>query len=336
MVVAYHSSDTFSSVLAVSMASIMENNKAFEDITFYVLEKHISEENKTKLCHMVAEYGRKLVFIPMPNMQDEFNLPIAQVRAKWILDSYCRLFFGSILPNNVERVLYLDCDTLCNDSLDELWNMDLNNNYCAAVTDALGEKYYQLFEMNKTSRYCNSGMVLFDLKKWREDNIENEIAQYVRNHNGYVFFMEQSVMNIILQDRILILHPRYNVYTLISALKYHDLKTLRHCNRFYTDTEYNEAKEKPCIIHLTNLFLIKGRPWVEDCKHPFKDLFLHYRQLTPWREFPLQQNNYGILKKIQFALISIAPKKLLLWILGIVYEYIRPITIARQQKNRQN
>lgn len=49
MNVAYHSSDLFSSVLAVSMVSIMENNKDMDDITFFVLEKQISEENKQRL-----------------------------------------------------------------------------------------------------------------------------------------------------------------------------------------------------------------------------------------------------------------------------------------------
>lgn len=332
MNIAYHSSDSFTSVLAVSMVSIMENNKDADDITFYVLEKQISEENKSKLDEMVTNYGRKLVFIPMPNMQEDYNLPIAQVRARWILDSYCRLFLGTILPKNIERVLYLDCDTLCNGNLGELWRMDLGDNYCAAVTDALGENYYKLFAMAPTSRYCNSGMVLFDLKKWRDDNMENIVAQYVREHNGYVFFMEQSVMNIVLQDRITILHPQYNVYTLIAHLKYSDLKLLRHCERFYTEKEYNEAKEDPRIIHLTNLFLIKGRPWIYGNNHPFKDLFNKYRQLTPWKDKPLQPLNLSLMQKIQYALITIAPKKILLWMLGIIYEDIRPKQIARQQK----
>ena len=331
MNIAYHSSDTFSSVLAVSMASIMENNKAMDDITFYVLEKQISEDNKHKLQELVTSYGRTLVLIPMPNMQEEFDFPIAQVRKKWILDSYCRLFLGTILPKEVERVLYLDCDTLCDGDLNELWDLDLQGKYCAAVTDALGENYYALFKMNDTSRYCNSGMVLFDLKKWRDNAMEDVVARYVREHDGYVFFMEQSVMNIVLQDKIFILHPKYNVYTLISGLKYNELKLLRHCKRFYTEKECDEAKADSRMIHLTNLFLIKGRPWLAGNNHPYKDLYLQYRQKTPWAQEPLQKMDIGLIKKIQYAIIAIMPKKLLLGCVGLVYEYIRPKQIARQQ-----
>lgn len=332
MNIVYHCSDTFSSVLAVSMASIMENNKVMDNITFYVLEKQMSEENKHKLQELVASYDRHLVLIPMPNMQEEFDFPIAQVRKKWILDSYCRLFLGTILPKEVERVLYLDCDTLCDGDLNELWNLDLQGNYCAAVTDALGENYYALFKMNDTSRYCNSGMVLFDLKKWRDNAMENVVAHYVREHDGYVFFMEQSVMNIVLQDKIFILHPKYNVYTLISGLKYDELKLLRHCERFYTEKECDEAKADSRLIHLTNLFLIKGRPWLEGNNHPFKELYLQYRQKTPWADVPLQIMNLSFMKKVQYVIISMMPRKVLLGILGIVYEYIRPKQIARQQK----
>ena len=306
-----------------------------EYITFYVLEKQISEDKKQKLNGIVASYGRKLVLIPMPDMQKDFNFPIARVRKKWILDSYCRLFLGTILPKEVERVLYLDCDTLCHGSLKEFWHQDLEGNYCAAVTDAVGEHYYNLFEMNETSRYCNSGMVLFDLKKWREDKMEDKVAQYVRQHNGYVFFMEQSVMNIVLQDKIKILHPKYNVYTLISGMSYQELKLLRHCKRFYTEKECNEAKADPKLIHLTNLFMVKGRPWYEGNEHPYRELFLKYWGLTPWKDEPLMKMKLSTGKKIQFAVIKFVPRKLLLSLIGILYEEIRPKQIAKSQKKIQ-
>lgn len=330
MNVAYHSSDTFSSVLAVSMASIMENNQEMDDITFYVLEKQISDENKKKLREMVSSYGRNLVMIPMPDMQKVFNFPIARVRKKWILDSYCRLFLGTILPESVEKVLYLDCDTLCHGDLQDFWEIDLGGNYCGAVTDAVGEHYYDLFGMNNTSRYCNSGMILFNLKRWREDKLEDKVAEYVRQHNGYVFFMEQSVMNIVLQDRIQILHPKYNTYTLISALTYKELKWLRHCKRFYSEAECAEARRDPRLIHLTNLFLVKGRPWIEGNTHPYKDIFMDYRKLTPWKEKPLMKHHSSLAKCIQHSILNVFPHWLSLPLIGIIYEFIRPFQIARQ------
>lgn len=330
MNVAYHSSDSFAPVLAVSMVSIMENNKGMDNITFYVLEKQMSEASKQKLTQMVAAYNRKLVLIPMPDMQKDFNFPIARVRKKWILDSYCRLFLGSILPNDVERVLYLDCDTLCHGDLFDFWNMNIGNNYCGAVTDAVGEHYYELFDMNKTSRYCNSGMVLFDLKRWREDKMEDKVADYVRSKNGFVFFMEQSVMNIVLQDRIKILHPKYNTYTLISALSNQELRWLRHCKRLYCKEELEEARKDPRLIHLTNLFLVKGRPWLEGNNHPYKEIFMSYRTLTPWKNEPLMKENTSKLKQIEMGVIRLLPRWISLPIIGIVYEYIRPRQIARQ------
>ena len=198
--------------------------------------------------------------------------------------------------------------------------------------DAVGEHYYKLFGMNDTSRYCNSGMMLFNLKKWREDGIEGNVARYVRQHNGYVFFMEQSVMNIVLQDKIKILHPKYNVYTLISSMSYQDLKLLRHCKRFYTEKECEEAKTDPRLIHLTNLFMVKGRPWYEGNEHTYKELFMKYRMLTPWKDDSLMRMSLSTQKKIQFVVMKMFPRKLLLSMIGILYEYIRPIQIARSQK----
>ena len=331
MNIVYHSSDLFAPVLAVSMVSIMENNKGMDDITFYVLEKQMTEESKLKLTKMVAAYNRKLVLIPMPDMQKEFDFPIARVRKKWILDSYCRLFLGSFLPIDVERVLYLDCDTLCHGDLHEFWDTDLGENYCGAVTDAVGEHYYELFNMNKTSRYCNSGIVLFNLKRWRQDKLEEKVADYVRAKNGFVFFMEQSVMNILLQDKIKILHPKYNTYTLISALSFQEQRWLRHCKRFYSKQECDEARLNPRLIHLTNLFLIKGRPWIEGNTHPYKDIFMSYRMLTPWKDEPLLSLKISYSRRIVYTIINMLPRWISLPLIGVIYEYIRPWQIARQQ-----
>lgn len=88
---------------------------------------------------------------------------------------------GTLLPDDVDRVLYLDCDTLCNGSLHDFYNLNFGDNYAAGVIDCLSEAYYDLFDMDKTSRYCNSGMLLFNIKKWREDNMETIVANYVRS-----------------------------------------------------------------------------------------------------------------------------------------------------------
>lgn len=330
MNIVLHSSDLFSAVLAVSMVSILENNKEEQNLNFFVIEHEISESHKEALSMMVSKYNNaNLIFIPMPDINNQFGLGLKMIKSIWLFDSYCRLFLGTLLPENVERVLYLDCDTLCNGSLREFYDTDFEDNYAAGVIDCLSDSYYELFDMDKTSRYCNSGMLLFNLKKWRDDNMEKTVADYVRSKNGYVFFMEQSVVNILLQNKIKIVHPRYNTYTLMVAFSHDNLRRLRHCTRYYTDSEIDEAVNNPVIIHLTNGFYVKGRPWIEGNKHPFRNLFMKYRALTPWKDEPLFPDKSNRKQKAVVTIVKILPQNLMCSIVGWIYNVWRPNHIKK-------
>ena len=152
----------------------------------------------------------------MPDINKSEHLHLKKIKEKWIFDSYCRLFLDKLLPEEVEKVLYLDGDVLNIGSLKELWSLDMGESSAAAVIDCLGEKYYELLGLGKNARYCNSGVILFDLDKWRKDCMGDKVRKYVHDNNGYVFFMEQTVFNAVMQGKIKILHPKYNTYSMMQ------------------------------------------------------------------------------------------------------------------------
>lgn len=333
MNIVFHCSNSFVPVLSVSIISILEKNQNCDNIVFYIIENHISEENKRLLNMMVKTYQRELIFIPMPDMNKDFKLGLKIIKSNWHLDSYSRLFLGTILPNSVERVLYLDCDTLCNASLDKFYNTDLENYYCAGVIDCLSEAYYELFQLSKKSFYCNSGVILFDLKKWRDNNMESKVADYVRSKNGYVFFMEQSVMNIVLQEKIKIIHPQNNVYTLMVAFTHKNLYRLRQQKRYYSDQTIEKAIKSPTIIHLTNCFYIKGRPWIEGNEHPYKQLYIKYKAQTPWKNEPLLKDKTSWTQRYIFNIIRLLPQSIVCRLIGYIYNVWRINRIKRKMLN---
>lgn len=330
MNIVFHSSDLFSAVLVVSMVSILENNKEEQRIDFYIIEHEISEKHKKMITGMVDKYPNSFVhFIPMPDINVKFGLGLKMIKSIWLFDSYSRLFLGTLLPVDIDRVLYLDCDTLCNGSLHDFYHVDFEDNYAAGVIDCLSDAYYELFGMDKTSRYCNSGMLLFNLKKWRDDDMEKTVASYVRSKNGYVFFMEQSVVNILLQNKIKIVHPKYNTYTLMVAFTHDNLRRLRRCTRYYSDEEIDEAVRNPVLIHLTNGFYVKGRPWIEGNAHPFRKLYMKYRALTPWKDEPLFEDKSSFKQQAVLAIVKILPQSCLCSMIGWIYNVWRPNHIRK-------
>ena len=332
MNVAYHSSDAYARILAVSVASLFENNKDCDEINVYVIERGITDENKRALNSIAQNYRRRIIFVPMPNINEMENLGLKKVKKKWVFDSYCRIFLDDLLPESVDKVLYLDSDVLVADSLQELWSMDISNHVAAGVKDCINKKYYEVLGLKEGAHYCNSGVILINLKKWRDDNIGDQIRQFVHNRNGYVFFMEQTVMNGVIQDKWLILPARYNVNTLMMMLSYRDIQTLRKIDDFYTENEVKSAMAHPALIHMTSVFLVHNRTWIEGSNHPAKPLYEHYKALTPWADIADLPDNRSARIKLRDKIIDVLPNRILLPIASWIYNNARVSIIKRNMK----
>lgn len=329
--VTYHSSDMFAPVLATSLASLFENNKNFDEIHVYIFEYPMNEENKTKLDAMATKYGRSLHYILMPDINKVENLRLAEVNhVGWFFYSYIKLYLDDLLPNNVERVLYLDSDILVVGDLTELWEMDLQGHVGAAVVDCLGEKYYDLLGLDKNAYYCNSGMILEDLKAWREKKIGDKVRDYCRKNGGYVFFMEQTAFNGATQGDLLVIHPKYNVYTMMELVTYEELVKLRKVKRYYTKEQIQEAVTNPIIIHLTNTFMLSNRAWFEGSKHPRTKEYLMYKDLTPWKDELGFQDKRSIKQRFIQFLVDLLPKQIVLRIASLLYNTIRVKLISKK------
>ncbi len=317
--VVYHSSDLFAPVLGTSMASVFENNKSMDEIHIYVFENPLSDDNKNKLTFLANQYGRQVHFIKMPDVNNDQRLGLKAVKDGWFFNSYMKLFLDEYLPSTVERVLYLDSDVLVVDDLTEFINTDMKGCCAAGVIDCLGEEYYKLLGLNENARYCNSGVILEDLRLWKEKNIGDRIRKYSKENGGYIFFMEQTAFNAVLQGETHILHPKYNTYSMMQWLSYDDIYRLRKMERFYTKEEVAEAVAKPAIIHLTNSFLITNRAWYENTNHPEHSRYQHYKSLTPWKEEPDFPDKRKLKQKFVQFVVDVMPRKPLLSIVEKIY-----------------
>lgn len=76
---------------------------------------------------MVDKFGRNIVFIPRPDLNKMAGVDIEVGR--WNISTFFRLFLCTILPDNLDRCIYLDCDTVVRHSLREfgkqIWKIRL-------------------------------------------------------------------------------------------------------------------------------------------------------------------------------------------------------------------
>lgn len=333
MNVAYHLTDNYARISGTSIVSLFENNKDVDEINVYLIENGFTQKTKDKFTELAEKYDRKIFFIQLPDLNgDGYDLGLVSIKKKWMFDSYSRLFLDRLLPENVGRVIYLDGDVLVLGSLKELWELDLKGKCCAACMDCVSEPYYRLFGIDTKNRYCNSGLILMDLKAWKEKKIGEKVNRYVHKNNGYVFFMEQTVFNVVLQDETVYLPFKYNVSSLVQVLSYKDLMKLRKPLHFYKHAEVEEAKKNPIIVHMTGFFYVINRAWNEVTNHPDKARFIEYCEKIEWGVDVLDKDRRDIKTKIKDVLFHNCPKKLLIAVVSFLYNNWRVKNIARISK----
>ncbi|MEQ8155646.1 MAG: glycosyltransferase family 8 protein [Clostridiaceae bacterium] len=337
MYVIYHSSDSFASVTGVSIASLFENNRDVKHIHVLYIERGMKDENKSMLKSLASRYDRTIEFIDMPNWSERLGIKLQSCKSGWLGFGYNRLFITDLLPQDVDKALYLDSDTIIEGSLKELWSFDMDDYYLAGVDDCLSSTYRELVEIDDCGTYCNAGVLLFNVKKWREDNVKQQLIDNVIRNNGYFVFNEQSILNSVFAGKIKILPQEYNINSLVYAFKYQELMRLRKPQNFsYTKKEYYFARENPIITHFTGCFFIAKRPWIEDSDHPHAKNFLKYRNLTPWKGEPLQMDTRDKTKKILTRVCHILPKGIMIILVNILYNYIRPVSFMNKKLKNQN
>lgn len=336
MFVIYHSSDSFASVTGVSMLSLFENNKDISDIRVLYIGKGLSSENKEKLIQIASDYQRSIEFMEMPNWSERLNVDLQSSKKTWLGFGYNRLFLTEILPDEIERVLYLDSDTVIEGSLRTLWNTEMEEYYLAGVDDCLSKNYRRLVGLKKNGTYINSGMLLINLKKWREDCVIDRFINIIREKNGYFVFNEQTILNSVFEEKIKILPQKYNVNSLVFLFEYHELMRLRRPYKFsYSEEEYYDAKENPVITHYTGNFLVRRRPWVLESDHPHVKEFLNYRNMTPWRNEPLARDERAEKRVVYANICHKLPRRIMIGLVSFLYNRLRPISFWRRIKKNQ-
>lgn len=176
--VSFACDDNYSPYLAICLVSLLKNNIGdFDEIEIFVLDSGIKKINKEKIRKIAHDYGADISFIHVADIEEKYNLTLNKMSVKgdFSLATYSRLFIASLLPETVDKVIYLDCDALVLGSFKEIWDLDLNN-YLAAGVLALNctAEVKKAIDLNEDDSYINAGMLLINLKRWRQENVENQ------------------------------------------------------------------------------------------------------------------------------------------------------------------
>lgn len=324
MVVVYNCDERFAGIFATSVLSLFENNKHVNEITVYLIEKGVSEESKIKFQQLSDNYGRKIITLPMPDLERLAGVEVA-IPTYNRMATCGRLFIASLLPEIIDKVIYVDSDTIFTDSIVELWETDISG-YAAGMVDGAHNALFRTqLGLKPNGIYYNSGLILVNLKYWREKNVEKEFLKYIKSQGGYIPFPDEGVLNAVFDGEILTLPLRYNVMTQVYTFSHKQLCRIRGLREFYSPKEMADARKRPVMVHFTSNFYLPERPWMKNCRHPYTGRYLNYKKLTPWAEAPLWDDPRNNVQKIYTKLCHVIPKPIVIEMSRFISLYLTPL-----------
>ena len=166
MNIVYSSSDSYAPIAGVSLYSLLKNNKQCKELSVFIIDNNISEKNKEKFTTLCAEFNRPLYFVPIADIEKLTGTSIDIGR--WNISTFGRLFEASLLPEWVEKVIHVDCDTMIMSSLEPLWNTDMTGKTVAGALECIGDNYKTEIGLKPEDTYINAGNIMLNLKKIRE------------------------------------------------------------------------------------------------------------------------------------------------------------------------
>lgn len=182
---------------------------------------------------------------------------------------YYRIFAAKFLPDTMDRVLYLDPDTVVINPLDELYNMEFNGNYyiaCSHTKDLLNQLNSLRLGVLENRPYINTGVMMMNLEKLRAEQSEEDVLEYISKKERIFFLPDQDIITALYGDKTIIVDEmKYNLSDRILALR----NTIPGDDPI--DLEWIE--ENTVIIHYCG----RNKPWNKDY-HGALDYF--YKELS--------------------------------------------------------
>jgi len=308
--IAYSCNEAYIQHTGISMLSLFENNKDFDEIDVYFITKDVSDESILLLQELTEKYQRKLIIIPFEKLCSRLKI---NNMGRHIETVYSKLFFSQL--EGIDKILYLDSDTIVDSSLESLWEKNIEEYLVAGVRTFTIDAIEDL-GLKKNDILINDGIVLMNLNKFRKLNIEDKFVKSIEVFNGEPPILSEGILNLVCRGKILALHPKYNLMSGFFDYKKHMLYRI---SDYYSNEIIDQAIKTPIIIHY--LSALYGRPWFNNCTHPLKNKYLLYKSMSYWKDVPLLKNKIGFKSYLIKVFFSIFPSKIIRFVRGIKNKY---------------
>ncbi len=268
-----------------AIASVLQSN-IDERINFYVITKSLNTSQKDILNSFVEPHKNHATLEIIRLSDDLFtDFPIRKGDHVSVA-TYYRVFFPKILPESIHKLLYIDGDILCVDSLKSFYETDLDDFSCAVCHDEqdANENHFMRLKYPKENGYFCAGVMLINLAWWRKNNVMQKCLDYILDEPNACLWHDQDALNHVLNGTVLWADFRYN----FTQGFFFDKNDMCIDRKFYTDID--NARKKPCILHFSSAY----KPWHKECNHPLKKKYRDFYRKIIGKKLHLSYKLVGL------------------------------------------
>lgn len=306
--VAYACDDNYVEQTGISICSLLDNNTKDTKIAVYFVDMGVSEENLHILRELTEGYSQE--FIPVSFGDIAWNLN-ATKGTRHILSVYAKMFLHRI-DNKLDRILYIDSDTIICGSLRDLWNTNMDGMCIAASKTVCSKKNKRLLGLEEDAICVNDGIVLMNLEEWRNGDYLTRCLKFIERFGGNPPVLSEGTLNVVCRDKIVYIGAEYNYSSDKTVFSAKELSVLSHSD-YYSKEDLDRAGKNPIIVHYVgNMYL---RPWFVRSNHPMHHLYDQYKLISPWKEVSYKERPQKTNKAAKIRILhSLLPSRVFLFL----------------------
>ncbi len=233
----------------VAMTSVLENADSNTKYDFYVMHPaEFKEENKSKLKSLEQKYEKcKIKTIDMGNAYKNAN-----DKGHITTPAYYRLSLSDLLPD-INKIIWLDGDTITNVGLGEMYKIDMNGYYYKGYLD---DNVHAVESFTKENDHCIcSGVMLVNLEELRKDNVVEKFSEFIDKNNDRLIQHDQTTINVVAYKKTWILPAKFGIYNYHKLSEAEEQSKVYLCKNGYSEQELHDAYLNPAILHCIS------KPW---------------------------------------------------------------------------
>ena len=258
--------DNYLPFLSVTLQSLWENSSHDYDYKIYVLHAGVRKDFEEKIMRF-SKAGFEVTFTDVTEPLKEISAHL-HLRDYYTNTTYFRVFIAQMFPQ-YDKALYLDCDTVILGDISALYNYDLGDNLiagapCEGVNSfEVYREYVRKVDGLDPDYFFNAGVVLMNLKAFREENFYGQFADLLQKYQ-FRLIQDEDYLNVLCQDRVLRLPRAWNKTPVgKDLLPREDLRIVHYLMTWkpwrYADIPYGEyfweyAKQTEFYEYLTDIF----------------------------------------------------------------------------------